>query len=424
MAASNTPAGGQPASPLVDHLGSRQCWLVGSGRPKDPAKPNGEKLKAPCDRNGYPLKSWQTAQPVTYAQAAAQISPPNVRFIGIRSSAAGADGRYVAGLDLDDVLNAGMGCIDPVAWHVWTHYPTYTEVTPSGAGLRMWWIVEGDAQPVSIKTAVDRKTGLSEVAFTAGVFNDKTCTVDPHTFNIGRELYYRADRFLIVTGDPYAFLVDGSPDPLRTITAAQLQRIASLVKAQHVPQADVIMPAVNADVTGDPDAVQIGATMTVTADESVIVNIPQLTPQPARVIEAQPVQAGDVQDFHKEYAKSQLESEAALIASAKEGGRNNELNRAAYQLAGLVKHGLLTDSEIERELADAAQKAGLSDKEAQATIKSGLNAGADKPRQLPRPPQPDRPGQPAQGQGRRPNNMQSMRDRINARREIKIEGAS
>jgi hypothetical protein len=400
---------------------------VGSGRPKDPTKPNGDPLKAPCDRNGYPLKAWQTVQPVTYAQAAAQIRPPSVRFMGIRSSAAGADGRYVAGYDLDDVLNAGMGCIDPVAWWVWTHYPTYTEVTPSGAGLRMWWIVEGDAQPVSIKTERDRKTGLSEVAFTAGVFNDKTGTVDPQTFNIGREFYYRADRYLIVTGRPYEWLVDGRPDALATITPAQLAEIAATVKLMRPPAQVIEVEAENADATADPQPVQIGATMTTTQDHAVVVNIPQAIPQPAQVIEAQPrpVQGGaqSLQDFHKDYAQAQLDHEVAQIAGTKEGGRNDALNRAAYQLGGLVKHGLLDESTITRELTAAATKAGLGDKEAQATIKSGLNKGIDKPRQLPRPPQPDRPAQPAQGgQGRAAGvNMQSMRDRINTRREIKIE---
>lgn len=413
MAASKDPAGGQPASnPLVDHLGSRKCWLVGSGLPKDPDKPNGDPLKAPCDERGHPVKAWESRADLlgTFAQTRRKLRPPAVRFVGVRSSAAGD----VAFLDLDDVLNAGGGCVDAVAWHIYTRWPSFTYETPSGAGLRMVWIVEGDAQPVTVQTGRIKKgeqKGLSEVAFTAGVFNDKTGLVEPQLFNIGRELYYRADRFLIVTNKPYAWKPDDKIDPLRTITAGDLAEIAALVKAQHVPQADVIMPAVNADAAYEVQATHIGAVLTTTADTNVIVNIPQATPQPARVIEAQPMR---VQDFHKEYAQAELKREAADIAATKEGGRNIELNRAAYQLGGLVKHGLLTDSEIERELADAAKKAGLSDKEAQATIKSGLNAGAAQPRQLPRPPQ----AQPAKGGAG--VNMQSMRDRINTKRAVKV----
>lgn len=420
----NPPQAAQPATnPLVNHLGSRACWLVGSGRPKDPSKPN-EPMKAPCDRNGYPLKSWQTAPLDTYAQAVAKISPPIVRFVGIRSNAAGdAAGAYVAGLDLDDVLNTGQGCIDAVAWWVWSHYPTYTEITPSGLGLRMWWIVEGDAQPVTVKTERDRKTGLSEVAFTAGVFNDKTRTVEPQTFNIGRELYYRADRFLIVTGKPYAWLVDGSPDPLRAITAGDLAAIAATVKMQRPPY---IVEAQNADATAG--VVQIGATTTYTIDETVVIDLPAAVPQPAtvaaaQIIEAQPVaqpvaQPAQVQPSGAQaYAMAALQDEAQAVATTREGGRNDALNKAAYKIGGLVGAGAIDEATAAQALESAARQAGLSEREAQATARSGLTAGAAAPRKI-----PERPAQPAQtGQGRAGVNMQSMRARINAKREIKIE---
>lgn len=68
------------------------------------------------------------------------------------------------------------------------------------------------------------------------------------------------------------------------------------IESGQAGQADVISEAVNADTTHGPQPVQIGAAVTMTADADVIVNIPQALPQPARVIEAQPVQAGAMTD--------------------------------------------------------------------------------------------------------------------------------
>jgi hypothetical protein len=80
------------------------------------------------------------------------------------------------------------------------------------------------------------------------------------------------------------------------------------------------------------------------------------------------------------YARSALEREAARVASAPVGTRNDTLNRAAYNLGTLVGGGLLDRALAETELARAAQAAGLAERETASTLRSGLTAGMARPR--------------------------------------------
>ena len=82
------------------------------------------------------------------------------------------------------------------------------------------------------------------------------------------------------------------------------------------------------------------------------------------------------------YAHSALEREAAHVAAARVGTRNDTLNRAAYSLGTLVGSGLLDRSEVEAELTRAALAAGLDARETASTVRSGLTAGIARPRRL------------------------------------------
>jgi hypothetical protein len=82
------------------------------------------------------------------------------------------------------------------------------------------------------------------------------------------------------------------------------------------------------------------------------------------------------------YAHSALEREAAHVAAARIGTRNDTLNRAAYSLGTLVGSGLLDRSEVELELTRAALAAGLDARETASTVRSGLTAGIARPRRL------------------------------------------
>jgi hypothetical protein len=70
------------------------------------------------------------------------------------------------------------------------------------------------------------------------------------------------------------------------------------------------------------------------------------------------------------------------VRNADIGERNDTLNRAAFSLGTLVGAGELFRDVVETELLSAAVMTGLSEREAMATISSGVNAGMDHPREI------------------------------------------
>lgn len=82
------------------------------------------------------------------------------------------------------------------------------------------------------------------------------------------------------------------------------------------------------------------------------------------------------------YAEAALSNEAAAVATAAEGTRNDTLNRAAFNLGQLVATGILTATTVTAELTKAALESGLGPGEISRTIRSGLTAGERFPRQV------------------------------------------
>jgi hypothetical protein len=82
----------------------------------------------------------------------------------------------------------------------------------------------------------------------------------------------------------------------------------------------------------------------------------------------------------KTYARAALRDEAATVAAARAGTRNNTLNRAACSLGQLVAASLLPAEEVTTALADASERCGLPSGEAHRTIRSGMASGALHPR--------------------------------------------
>lgn len=80
------------------------------------------------------------------------------------------------------------------------------------------------------------------------------------------------------------------------------------------------------------------------------------------------------------WARAALERELANVASAHEGTRNTTLNKAAFSLGQIIADGGLDTNQVEGLLLDRAGRAGLGEREARATINSGLTAGARTPR--------------------------------------------
>jgi hypothetical protein len=80
------------------------------------------------------------------------------------------------------------------------------------------------------------------------------------------------------------------------------------------------------------------------------------------------------------YGSAALRDEAAKVATAANGQRNDTLNVAAFRLGQLVHAGHLDENAVRDELTTAALTAGLDGRETERTIASGLNGGVVKPR--------------------------------------------
>ena len=91
----------------------------------------------------------------------------------------------------------------------------------------------------------------------------------------------------------------------------------------------------------------------------------------------------EITDRSTAYARAALSDELGKLAIATRGTRNNTLNAAAYSLGQLVGAGLLNREEVERRLLSVAQSTGLEEREALATLTSGLDAGGKRPRGVP-----------------------------------------
>ena len=83
---------------------------------------------------------------------------------------------------------------------------------------------------------------------------------------------------------------------------------------------------------------------------------------------------------YSKYVQSAIRNECDAVKSASEGTRNNALNISAFSLAQFVPLNLLTEDEIEVILLQATD---LPEAEAIRTIRSGIQAGREKPRVIP-----------------------------------------
>ena len=85
----------------------------------------------------------------------------------------------------------------------------------------------------------------------------------------------------------------------------------------------------------------------------------------------------------RQYGQKSLAAELAELTGTGEGSRNHRLNQAAFSLGQLVSGGELDNGQVEAALRSAAVSIGLSSKEAELTIHSGLEAGRKEPRTAP-----------------------------------------
>lgn len=99
--------------------------------------------------------------------------------------------------------------------------------------------------------------------------------------------------------------------------------------------------------------------------------------------EARKSQAESDESRTRRYAEAALRDEVLAVADSPKGSRNEQLNKSAFALGQFVAAGVLSESEVERELSRAAMHVGLELEEIKATIASGLESGSRHPREIP-----------------------------------------
>lgn len=118
----------------------------------------------------------------------------------------------------------------------------------------------------------------------------------------------------------------------------------------------------------------LAASGSIVAAPNWLLDILRPSPLP-KVIAAPPAPAK-----YSYYARIAFDNEIRRLTFAGAGERNNQLNRSAYCLGQLVADGALRRGDVEDALRDVALSIGLSERETEATIASGLNAGIKNPR--------------------------------------------
>lgn len=99
--------------------------------------------------------------------------------------------------------------------------------------------------------------------------------------------------------------------------------------------------------------------------------------QPRHAVRSLPVEEREIGESYGERA---LEDECAEVRRAKPGERNTQLNRSAFRMGQLVASGLLDEAVARRELEEAARSIAVGAREAESTVKCGIEGGKRVPR--------------------------------------------
>jgi hypothetical protein len=118
------------------------------------------------------------------------------------------------------------------------------------------------------------------------------------------------------------------------------------------------------------------------------VAIPEPDPEPQPTPSRTTITANKDDERVRRYVLAALEDEARTLATTSPGGRNEQANRSAFNVAGYLHTGAVTRDEIERALYDACVSNGLVSDDGpnsvERTIRSGIDAGVEKnPRDIP-----------------------------------------
>ncbi|PZX44575.1 P4 family phage/plasmid primase-like protein [Roseinatronobacter thiooxidans] len=125
-----------------------------------------------------------------------------------------------------------------------------------------------------------------------------------------------------------------------------------------------------------------------------------LKPEPKLLERAMPMRSTG-----NAWAETALRGEIAELLAAPEGKRNAALNKAAFSLGQIMAGGSLSEGLVVERLTVTAQGIGLEPVEIEATIQSGMQAGAKEPRT----PKSDLPAHTSDGEPR-PNQRDDALD--------------
>lgn len=112
-----------------------------------------------------------------------------------------------------------------------------------------------------------------------------------------------------------------------------------------------------------------------------LLNAPAAQPPKAPPVPHKPRDHGR-KTSEQRYATMALRLELNELYKAREGSRNDTLNKAAFSLGTLIGGGYLERAEVEQALQAAAESIGLAAHESAATIRSGIDSGIQKPRHV------------------------------------------
>jgi hypothetical protein len=107
---------------------------------------------------------------------------------------------------------------------------------------------------------------------------------------------------------------------------------------------------------------------------------PEAPPQPALPVPA-PAPSPEISTREEAAFAAALDAECRNVREARQGGRNETLNKAAFNVATAVAAGWGTRATAEAALTAAALACGLQQPEIRDTISSGFRGGLQKPRQ-------------------------------------------
>ncbi len=85
------------------------------------------------------------------------------------------------------------------------------------------------------------------------------------------------------------------------------------------------------------------------------------------------------------YCEAALQKELDELSKKIEGERNDQLNKAAFNLGQLIAPGQLEEAEVISALRGVARQIGLEEGEIDGTIQSGITSGMNNPRDIPKP---------------------------------------